>query len=289
MAIVEKEAELGYHQTGHNSGVIHAGIYYKPDSLKAKLCVEGAALAYQYLDAKNIPYKKVGKLIVATDEVEIKRLEDLWDRALKNNCPGVKYLNSPEEIAAIEPNCVGLKAIWSPNTGIVDWTVVNRSYADDFRANGGEIFTKFEVSAFENKSIEQQQKKQLEKYPIVIIGKDGRQIRSRFVVTAAGLHSDKVAQLTRGKSVPKIGSLSYKLCFKLNYILLFHSSNLLVPFRGEYLVLKKERSNIVSTNIYPVPDPTFPFLGVHFTPRMDGRFLSLSHLFSFYFLLFLNN
>ncbi|KAI2801523.1 hypothetical protein BLOT_011077 [Blomia tropicalis] len=222
MAIVEKEAELGLHQTGHNSGVIHAGIYYKPGSLKARLCVEGSALAYQYLEKKKLPYKRIGKLIVACDEIECNQ--------------------TPEEIKAIEPNCVGLKAIWSPNTGIVDWAMVNRSYADDFRSNGGKVLTKFEVSKFRI-----DEKDEGKEHPLVITSLDGREIRARYVITAAGLQSDKVAKLTQGKKIPQI-----------------------VPFRGEYLVLKKERSDLVRTNIYPVPDPRFPFLGVHFTPRMDG-------------------
>lgn len=245
MAILEKEAALGQHQTGHNSGVIHAGIYYKPGSLKARLCVEGSALAYEYLDAKALPYKRCGKLIVATDATEVARLDELWKRALQNRCPGVQLLESAEAIAAIEPNCVGLKAIWSPNTGIVDWGRVNQSYAEDFARGGGQVLTSFEVAKFTT-SLETLEKQQND-YPIVITGADGREVRAKYVITAAGLHSDKVAKLTNGKKVPKI-----------------------VPFRGEYLVLKAEKSDMVKTNIYPVPDPRFPFLGVHFTPRMDG-------------------
>lgn len=200
MAIVEKEPQIGQHQTGHNSGVIHAGIYYKPGSLKAKLCVEGAKLAYEYLDAKRIPYKKVGKLIVACDETEVVQLEELYKRSLQNKVPGVQMINTLEEIQKIEPNCVGVKAIWSPNTGIVDWGLVNRHYGVDFEQNGGKILTEFQVDQF-------QLEEENGDYPIVITGKDGRQIRSRFVIAAAGLHADKVAQLTNGKQIPKIGIL----------------------------------------------------------------------------------
>ncbi|KAH7637359.1 l-2-hydroxyglutarate dehydrogenase [Dermatophagoides farinae] len=245
MAILEKENELGIHQTGHNSGVIHAGIYYKPGSLKAKLCVEGSRLAYEYCDEKKIPYKRVGKLIVACDPLEVERLNELYDRSIKNQVQGVELLQSIEQIQAIEPKCVGLAAIWSPNTGIVDWGQVNRSYGKDFKDNGGTIFTKFQVTKFELKT--KSSDVESGDYPIMITSKNGQQIHSKYVITAAGLYADKIAQLTNGKKIPKI-----------------------VPFRGEYLVLRKESSDMVKTNIYPVPDPRFPFLGVHFTPRMDG-------------------
>lgn len=200
MAIVEKESRVGQHQTGHNSGVIHAGIYYKPGSLKAKLCVDGARMAYEYFNQNKIPYKKVGKLIVACDETEVDRLKDLYERSLQNKVAGVQMLNSCEEIQKIEPNCVGLKAIWSPNTGIVDWGLVNRHYCDDFEQNGGKLITEFEVEKFQLEQSDTQ-------YPILITGKDGRQVRSRYVIAAAGLHSDKVAQLTNGKSIPKISKV----------------------------------------------------------------------------------
>ncbi|KPM02267.1 l-2-hydroxyglutarate dehydrogenase, mitochondrial-like protein [Sarcoptes scabiei] len=237
MAILEKESQLGQHQTGHNSGVIHAGIYYKPGSLKAKLCVEGSEATYRFCEEKKIPYKRVGKLIVACDRDEVERLRELYDRSIENKVPGVQLLESPEAIAAIEPKCRGLAAIWSPNTGIVDWGLVNRTYGKDFEERGGKILERFEVVKFDlindNK----------ERFPISITSKDGQ----IYVITAAGLYADKIAALTNGKKTPKI-----------------------VPFRGEYLVLKPESSDIVKTNIYPVPDPRFPFLGVHFTPRMDG-------------------
>lgn len=242
MAIVEKESELGAHQTGHNSGVIHAGIYYKPGSLKARLCVEGARLAYDYLDTNGIAYKKVGKLIVACNAEEVARLDELYQRSQANKVPDVRMLDSLEEIQSIEPNCVGLKAIWSPHTGIVDWKLVNQHYGQDFCKAGGEIYTSFAVS-----SIQELDSSKSDDHRMIIEASDGRQLTARHVITAAGLHADRVARLTGGGATPKI-----------------------VPFRGEYLVLKASRSNIVRTNIYPVPDPRFPFLGVHFTPRMDG-------------------
>lgn len=239
MAILEKESELAKHQSGHNSGVIHAGIYYKPGSLKAKLCVEGLQLMYKYCDQKKIPYKKVGKLIVATNEVEVKRLADLHDRAIQNKVPDIKLLNGVEEIQKIEPYCVGLQALWSPHTGIIDYTLVTKQYGIDFKEQGGEIHLNFEVNGFENSKDNN--------YPVLIKSKDGQQVKSKYVLTCGGLHSDKLAELSGCPRNPRI-----------------------VPFRGEYLLLKPEKAAMIKGNIYPVPDPRFPFLGVHFTPRMDG-------------------
>lgn len=147
-AIVEKECELAKHQSGHNSGVIHGGIYYKPGSLKAKLCVEGLHLMYDYCNKKNIPYKKVGKLIVATDKLETERLADLYDRGLKNNVPDIKLLKGCEEIQKIEPECIGSQAILSPHTGIIDYVLVTNSYGEDFKNCGGKIYLNFEVNYY---------------------------------------------------------------------------------------------------------------------------------------------
>lgn len=144
MAILEKEHKLATHQTGHNSGVVHAGIYYKPGSLKAKLCVEGLHLCYKYFDEKQIPHKKVGKLIVATNEIELQRLADLHERGLKNNVAGLKLIEG-SEIQKIEPNCKGLKALWSPHTGIVDFALVTEHYAKDFKELGGNIYLNYQV------------------------------------------------------------------------------------------------------------------------------------------------
>lgn len=144
MAVVEKEPKLAVHQSGHNSGVIHAGIYYTPGSLKAKLCVQGLRLMYKYLDEKNIPYKKCGKLIVATNEVELARLEDLRQRGLKNEVPDLTVIDG-SKIREIEPNCRGVKALLSPHTGIVDYTLVTEAYGNDFKKAGGDIHLNFEV------------------------------------------------------------------------------------------------------------------------------------------------
>lgn len=144
MAIVEKENTLAKHQSGHNSGVIHAGIYYKPGSMKAKLCVDGMHLIYKYCDEKKVPYKKVGKLIVATNQVEVSRLQDLVDRATQNNVPDIRILEG-KQIKEVEPHCQGLKALHSPHTGIVDFSLVTQQYGKDFQQDGGEIHFNFEV------------------------------------------------------------------------------------------------------------------------------------------------
>lgn len=147
MAVVEKEPKLAVHQSGHNSGVIHAGIYYTPGSLKARLCVQGLRLMYKYLEEKNIPYKKCGKLIVATNEVELARLEDLRQRGIKNEVPDLTVIDG-SKIREVEPNCRGVKALLSPHTGIVDYTVVTESYGTDFKKAGGDIHLNFEVIFF---------------------------------------------------------------------------------------------------------------------------------------------
>lgn len=239
MAILEKESVLAKHQTGHNSGVIHAGIYYKPGSLKAKLCVEGMHLMYAYCDEKKIPYKKVGKLIVATDKVEVERLADLHNRAMQNKVPDIKMIDGVDEIQKIEPYCVGLKALWSPHTGIIDYSLVTKQYGVDFKEKGGEIFLNFEVGCFE--------KSNDSNYPVLIKSLDGQKVKSKYVLTCGGLQSDKLAELSGCPRAPRI-----------------------IPFRGEYLLLNQSKAHMIKGNIYPVPDPRFPFLGVHFTPRMDG-------------------
>ncbi|GAB1609728.1 L-2-hydroxyglutarate dehydrogenase, mitochondrial-like isoform X1 [Argonauta hians] len=240
-ALIEKEKELAIHQSGNNSGVIHAGIYYTPGSLKAKLCVEGFHKAYKYCDENNIPYKKCGKLIVATRPDELPRLDNLFERGQQNDVKGLRMVG-PEEIRDIEPNCVGLRALHSPHTGIVDWREVALSYGENFENNGGQIFTDFAADKFimspENSE-----------YPVTIHGdlKKDQVIQCRYLITCGGLYSDRLAEKSGCDRKPRI-----------------------VPFRGDYLLLKPHKSDMVRGNIYPVPDPRFPFLGVHFTPRIDG-------------------
>jgi L-2-hydroxyglutarate oxidase LhgO len=235
IAGVEKEDVFNAHQTGRNSGVIHSGIYYKPGSFKAKLCVEGRKLAWAYCERKGIPYKQVGKLIVATEESELGRLQDLWERGIANGVEGLEMLDAAG-IAEREPYCNGIKAIFSPVTGIVDWGVVSRSYAEDAQNAGADFFLGHEVVAISRRG------------DVTVLETPKGEITARYVITCGGLYSDKLARMTGGERDPKI-----------------------VPFRGDYLILKPEKAYLVKGNIYPVPDPEFPFLGVHFTPRMNGE------------------
>ncbi|HEY1727719.1 MAG TPA: L-2-hydroxyglutarate oxidase [Candidatus Baltobacteraceae bacterium] len=235
LANVEKEADWHRHQSGHNSGVIHSGIYYKPGSLKAKLCVEGRRLLWRYCDERGIPYKGIGKLILATEENEIPRLMDLFERGKQNDVENLELLDAAQ-INEREPHARGVRAIFSPVTGIVDYRVVAHAYADDVRAMGGELFLSREVTGVSRRN------------GTTVLESPAGEIEAGAAITCAGLYSDKLARMTGGARDPKI-----------------------VPFRGDYLILRPEKRYLVKGNIYPVPDPAFPFLGVHFTPRMDGE------------------
>ncbi|XP_037081253.1 L-2-hydroxyglutarate dehydrogenase, mitochondrial-like isoform X2 [Pollicipes pollicipes] len=237
--ILEKESELAFHQSGHNSGVLHAGIYYKPGSLKAKLCVKGMQMAYAYCDKNNIPYKKVGKLIVAVNQSEVASLEDLFIRGQQNGVPDLKMVDA-DGMREIEPFCKGVRAIWSPHTGIVDWGLVTREYGSDFQRHGGHVRLNAEVTGFREAEAGAD-------HPLLVECKGQSPVRARFVLTCGGLHADRLAALSGCPAEPRV-----------------------VPFRGEYLLLRPEKAHLVRGNIYPVPNPRFPFLGVHFTPRMDG-------------------
>ena len=234
LAVLEKEAAVSQHQTGHNSGVIHSGIYYAPGSLKARLCTEGRRALWQYCDVKGIEYKQVGKLIVATEESELPRLQNLWERGQANGIENLQMLDA-NGIAEREPHVRGIKAIFSPVTGIVDYGVVAQGFADDIREMGGEILTCRQVTAIERTA------------GATLVSSNGGDVEARYVITCGGLQSDRLAKMTGGQGDPKI-----------------------VPFRGDYLILKPDKRHLVKGNIYPVPDPSFPFLGVHFTPRMNG-------------------
>jgi len=231
---VEKESGFNQHQSGRNSGVIHAGIYYKPGSFRARLCIEGRKLVWQYCDEKGIPYKQVGKLIVATEESELGRLQDLWERGQANGVEGLEMLDA-DGIREREPHCRGIRAMFSPATGIIDWARVSNSYAEDARALGAEFVFDQEVTNIKRRA------------GLTILHTSNGEIQAKYVITCGGLYSDKLTQMTGAKSDPKI-----------------------IPFRGDFMMLKPEKSHLVNGNIYPVPDPAFPYLGVHFTPRMDG-------------------
>ncbi|XP_012672571.2 L-2-hydroxyglutarate dehydrogenase, mitochondrial [Clupea harengus] len=245
-ALLEKEKELSMHQSGHNSGVIHSGIYYTPGSLKARLCVRGATMAYEYCQKKNIPYKRCGKLIVATDREEIPRLKALYERGMKNNVRDLTIVDA-KGIREREPFCRGLMALDSPYTGIVDWRRVGLRYGKDFEEAGGILTTEFEATDITVVRESPARSSEGLKYPIAIRSSKGDEVRCRYVLTCGGLYSDRLSQISGCSPEPRI-----------------------VPFRGDYLVLKPEKRYLVKGNVYPVPDPRFPFLGVHFTPRMDG-------------------
>ncbi|XDV50621.1 hypothetical protein PO909_019652 [Leuciscus waleckii] len=244
--LLEKEKELALHQTGHNSGVIHSGIYYTPGSLKAQLCVRGATLTYQYCQKKGVPYKRCGKLIVAVEKEEIPRLKALYERGLKNNVQDLKLIDA-KAIREKEPYCRGIMALDSPFTGIVDWQLVALTYGKDFQEAGGTVMTDFEASDIRVAAESPAGSAEGLKYPITIKSSQGKEVRCRFVLACGGLYSDRLSEMSGCSSEPCI-----------------------VPFRGDYLVLKPEKNYLVRGNIYPVPNPHFPFLGVHFTPRMDG-------------------
>jgi L-2-hydroxyglutarate oxidase LhgO len=234
LVVLEKERELASQQTGHNSGVIHRGIYYKPGSLKAKLCVAGADELVRYCEEQSVPYRLCGKMIVATDPSELGRLEDLAARCEANGVPDVRIVDR-DELREREPHCQGIRALWSPHTGIVDYRLVSRAYANEILAMGGEIRLDHSVSGMQR----------FGKKTVVRGGHS--EFKASAVIACAGLYSDRVASLSGAAASPVI-----------------------VPFRGDYFVLRPDRRYLVNSNIYPVPDPRFPFLGVHFTPRVNG-------------------
>ncbi len=234
LALLEKESQIGQHQTGRNSGVIHSGIYYVPGSLKARTCVAGKERLLRFCDEHDIPYDMCGKVIVATEEEELPRLLALYERGQQNGVPGLELIG-PERLREIEPCCVGIKALYSPATGIVDYGLVTRKYAEEVERMGGRVLTGREVTAIRERS------------GVYELSTPAGTIESRHIISCAGLYSDRIAKMTGSASDPKI-----------------------VPFRGNYFVLKPEKADMVRGMIYPVPDPRFPFLGVHFTRRMDG-------------------
>jgi L-2-hydroxyglutarate oxidase len=235
LVVLEKEPAIAQHQSGHNSGVIHSGIYYQPGSLKARLCVAGAKRMYGYCEEKGLPVDRCGKLIVAADESELPRLQDLYERGVGNGVDGLEIVG-PDGIREIEPHCTGLKAIWSPNTGITDFSRVAASYADDIHSAGGDINTNHALRKVEQRP------------DTLVLHTPVGAVQARRLLACAGLQSDRVAHLTGGVPLPKV-----------------------VPFRGDYWALRPDRRELSRNLIYPVPDPSFPFLGVHFTRRIsDG-------------------
>ena len=232
--VLEAESKLAAHQTGNNSGVIHSGLYYKPGSLKAKNCVEGRELMYKFCEQHNIKHDKCGKLVVATKQEEIPQLQMLEERGKANGLTGIKRLTS-EELKEYEPHVAGLAGLFIVETGIVDYNQVTDTYAKIIMENGGEVKTnrKFLALAKDNDDL--------------IVATMAGEFRTKFLVNCAGLYSDKVA----------------KICG-------VNPGLQIIPFRGEYYKLKKEKEHLVKNLIYPVPDTRFPFLGVHFTRMIKG-------------------
>ncbi|MTE11869.1 L-2-hydroxyglutarate oxidase [Nocardia aurantiaca] len=233
LLLVEKAGRLGLHQTGHNSGVIHSGIYYEPGSLKARLCVRGARLTKEFAAAHGIPFKECGKLLVATDAAEHARMLALYERSVANGVE-VELLDAAELVRR-EPRVTGVGALFVASTGIIDYGKITRTLADDVRAAGGEIVLGAEIAAITETDSE-----------VTISGPTGSWQASRLVV-CAGLQADRMARLA---------GLDIDLR--------------IVPFRGEYYQLPPERKDLVTTLIYPIPDPELPFLGVHLSPTIDG-------------------
>lgn len=234
--IIEKEGVVAKHQTGNNSGVIHSGIYYKPGSLKALNCKRGYQMLLDFCDTYHIPYDLCGKVIVATSEKELPRLQTIYDRGVENGLENLRFLD-PKELAEKEPYATGIKALFVPQAGIVDYGVVAKKMAEIFEQNGGKILFNTRVKALKQKA----------HYIEILTNKEV--LKAQIGVNCAGLYCDKIYEMEGPKKIPIR----------------------IIPFRGEYYTVKASKRYLVNNLIYPVPDPSFPFLGVHFTRRIDGE------------------
>ena len=234
LVIVEKESHVAAHQTGHNSGVIHSGLYYKPGSLKARNCVAGAESMKRFCSENGIPFEECGKLVIATGAEEVPRLEALHERGNANGVPGLRMMGR-EQFREFEPHCEGLRALHVPSTGIVDYIAVAQKYAELIRQAGGEIVLRAQVIGLRDDNGGN------------IVETQAGAFRARYVVNCAGLYSDAITRMAG---------------IEINLEI--------VPFRGEYYEVRPERRHLIRNLIYPVPDPRFPFLGVHFTRRVNA-------------------
>lgn len=234
VTVLDKEDRVAAHQTGHNSGVAHAGLYYAPGSLKAALCRRGIGLLKEYCADRNLPYEECGKVVVARDATELAALDDIERRAAANGVPGLRRLGAGE-LREIEPHVAGVAGLHSPTTAIVDFPAIARAFADDVAKAGGEVRLGFEVVRVGRAGDR------------VTVGSPHEELAFDRLVVCAGLQSDRVARLAGDTPDPVI-----------------------IPFRGEYYRLVPSRTDLVRGLIYPVPDPRYPFLGVHFTRRVDG-------------------
>lgn len=234
LTIIEKESEVAAHQTSHNSGVIHSGIYYKPGSLKARLCTEGVTALLRFCDEHTIPYKICGKVIVAISQNESERLDEIYRRGIANGIGGLRMLTG-EEIRELEPHAAGIRGIHVPATGIVDYGVVARKYAELIERRGGTIRVSHEVVALQPSGND------------TVVETTQGPIEAQLVINCAGLQSDRVSRMANARLDLTI-----------------------VPFRGEYYEIVPDKRHYVRSLLYPVPDPRFPFLGVHFTKHIGG-------------------
>lgn len=237
VTLMEKEDRLAAHQTGHNSGVVHAGVYYRPGSLKARLTVRGAVLLENFARAHDVPYAERGKLVIAARPEELPRLDDLVRQAQANGVPGARWIDQ-DEISRIEPHARGLAALHSPHTAVVDYVALTHALARDMRDRGGRVLLEHEV-----RSIRQGRHE-------VLVEVGPRHGHFDLVITCAGLQADRVAHGAGDQRSPRI-----------------------VPFYGDYYLLHPARADLVRGLIYPVPDPRLPFLGIHLTRRVDGSVL----------------
>jgi len=233
--ILEKENNVSLHQSGHNSGVIHSGIYYKPGSLKAKNCIEGYNSVINFAKEHGISYDLCGKIIVASSKEELPLLDNIYNRGVENGLQNLKYL-SREEFREIEPHCEGVKAIKVPQTGIIDYPGVAKKIKELFEELGGEV------------KFNQEVKDIVDRGPEIIIKTGISEFKTSKLISCAGLYSDKITKMTNEKN-----------------------DVIIIPFRGEYFKIKDDKKYLVKHLIYPVPDPNFPFLGVHFTRMIDGN------------------
>ncbi|WP_018618839.1 L-2-hydroxyglutarate oxidase [Spirosoma luteum] len=235
VVLLEKELAVAQHQTGHNSGVIHSGLYYKPGSLKATNCIRGYRMLLDFCNAEAIPYDLCGKIVVATKQEETPQLETLYQRGLQNGLGGLKKL-SVAEMRDIEPHVNGVAGMFVPQTGIIDYKQVADKYAEKFKELGGAIHLGERVEQVTTGT------------SLSIVVTDKNRYETRLVINCAGLYSDRIAQLTQREAIDVR----------------------IVPFRGEYFKLKPQKEYLVKNLVYPVPDPNFPFLGVHFTRMVHG-------------------
>jgi (S)-2-hydroxyglutarate dehydrogenase len=236
LIVVEKELAIGLHQTGHNSGVIHRGVYYTPGSSKATLCVEGSAALIDFCRRHGVDVRPVGKVVVALEEAELPALQELYRRGNQNGVPDLELIG-PERLRELEPQAAGIRALHSPHTSVVDFGAVARAYARIITSAGGHILLGHRVQALHTAR------------DAVTIETQLTSITSRTAIACAGLQSDRLAEMSESGASKRLR---------------------IVPFRGDYYTLSPERRGLVRGLIYPVPDPRFPFLGVHFTVRHDG-------------------